>query len=376
MTTTFPRPAVSAVGAVSALGFDWPTTWTGLLAGASPRTSYRDLDRRYDIDVLVAAVPGLNRDISQDGGGAAVRLANMALDQVRTPAEPVRIYGGSNHGETDLLLTLLLAEVGTGSREQWRAVLFDPVPRACGGSVDWTYGACGSGLLALAAAVQDSAGSLGEIIVLAADALSAIEVIGFRRIGAVAQHGCRPFHDTRDGLLIGEGAVALRLAASAADSAAIRLLGFGLSCDAGHPTDPDPDGRWLGKALDDALRRAELIPSDIKAIVCHGTGTQKNDAIEAAIITERWGARGVPITSVKGGLGHTMGAAGLFNVLVAVEACRTGKLPPTTTDGSATLDRVDVVCGRPRDIEPGGAILVLASGFGGNNAACIVGARQ
>jgi hypothetical protein len=316
------------MGAVSALGLDWPTTWRGLLAGASSLTPYQDLDRRYRVDALVAAVADLNRGITEEGEGAAVRLAKMALRQVRRRGEPVRIYGGSNHSETDVLLTLLLAEAGSGPAGQWRATLFDPVPRACAGSVQWTCGACTSGLLALAAAVQDSAGSPGDLIVLAADALSAIEVIGFRRIGAVSRLGCRPFHHTRDGLLIGEGAVALRLSVSESESASIRLLGLGLSCDASHPTDPDPDGRWLGKALDDALRRAELIPSDIKAIVCHGTGTPKNDAIEAAVIAERWDPRGIPITSVKGGLGHTMGAAGLFNVLVAIEACRTGRLPP------------------------------------------------
>jgi 3-oxoacyl-[acyl-carrier-protein] synthase II len=369
-----PCPAVSSIGAVSALGPNWPTIWTALLAGGVHHgTSYRDIDRRFGVDVFVAAVSGLNRGVSQDGEGAAVRLATMALQQVRKPGEPVRVYGGSNHGETDLLLTLLLAESGRGTAEQWRSVLFDPVASACGGSVQWTCAACCSGLLALAAAVQDSIAWPGDFIVLAADALSVIEVIGFRKVGAISQFGCRPFHVTRDGLLIGEGSVAIRFSTREAGSAAVCLLGIGLSCDAGHPTDPEPDGRWLGKAMDDALRRAGLRPSDIKAIICHGTGTPKNDAIEAAVIAQRWGPSGVPITSVKGALGHTMGVAGLFNVAVAIEACRSGRLPATATDGSAVLNQVDVVLDRPRAIEPGGPVLALASGFGGNNAACVVG---
>jgi 3-oxoacyl-[acyl-carrier-protein] synthase II len=372
---TLPRPVVSAVGAVSALGFDWPATWTGLLAGTLRCTSYRDLDDRYGIDVPVAAVPELDRGISHDGAGAAARLATMALRQVRKPGETVPIYGGSNHGETDLLLTLL-AEHGWGSADHWRAVLFDPVPRACGSWVQWTYAACSSGLFALAAAVQDSERWPEGVIVVAADALSAIEVIGFRRVAAISQRGCRPFHQARDGLLIGEGAAAIRLSAGEAGSSAIRLLGFGLSCDASHPTDPAPDGRWLRRAINDALRRAELTPSDIRAIVCHGTGTLKNDAAEATVIEEIWGDQGVPITSLKGSLGHTMGAAGLFNVLAAIEACRTGTVPPIATDGSATFEKLDVVCGRPRVIERGGPVLALASGFGGNNAACVVGALQ
>jgi 3-oxoacyl-[acyl-carrier-protein] synthase II len=371
-----PQPVVTATGAVSALGIDWPTTWDGLLSSALPRTSYQAIDRRYGLDVTVAAVPGLNRSLSESGEGATVRLANMALRQVRSSDEPLRVYGGSNHGETDVLLTLLADHAAPGTTGQWRAVLFDPVPRACGQYVEWACGACTSGLLALAAAVEDSAQAEGDLIVLAADALSGVGIIGFRRISAISGLRSRPFHLTRDGLLIGEGAVALRLSVGEPEPGAIQILGLGLSCDAGHPTDPAPDGRWLGRALDDALRRAELVPSEIQAIVCHGTGTLKNDAVEAAVIAERWSRRSVPITSVKGTLGHTMGAAGLFNVLVAAEACRTGRLPPTFTDGSETIDQVDVVCGGPRDIELGGPVLVLASGFGGNNSACIVGAHR
>jgi 3-oxoacyl-[acyl-carrier-protein] synthase II len=372
--TASPRPAVHSMGAVSALGYDWTSTWQGMLRGESRRTLYSSIDAQTKLDVVVAAVPGLNRNLSLDGGGAATTLARLVLAQVQQSGEILPVYGGTNHGEADLLVSLLRLE-DAGAASQWRSLLFGSIPRVCNESAQWVYGACASSLLALAGALQDSADLFGDIIVLATDALSAIQVMGFRRVGAISQLSCRPFHTSRDGLLIGEGAAALRIgvAERTEPKGSIHVLGIGLSCDAGHLTDPDPTGMWLGKAIDDALHRADLAPSDLRAIICHGTGTLKNDAIEASVIATRWPSHAVPITSIKGSVGHTMGVSGLLNVLVAVEASRSGIIPPTATDGTQTLPDIDVVRYAPRAIQCGGPVMALASGFGGVNAACIVG---
>jgi 3-oxoacyl-[acyl-carrier-protein] synthase II len=367
-------PTFASAGAVCALGRDWGSIWTRLLAGSVSTVPFREVDPRFGLDVPVAAVADLERTVATDGAGAAARLATMALRQIG-PANGCRIYGASNHGESDLVAGLLIGGERLDGAARWEALFFDPVARACGERVQWVYGACSAGIHALAAALQDGCEDGGDVIVVAADALSLIEVIGFRRLGAVSQRGCRPFHRSRDGLLIGEGAVAIRLRTNgdAGTTPDVRLLGVGMSCDAAHATDPDPTGRWLGEAIDGALERARLGPSQIAAIICHGTGTRKNDDAEAATIAARWPSGNVPVTSVKGQIGHTMGPAGLFNLLVAVEACRSGVLPPTASDGGETLDKIDLVRFRPRQIVPNGNVLAISSGFGGTNGACIVG---
>src|SRR5262249_54000557 len=150
------------------------------------------------------------------------------LRQIRSAGEKIKIFGGSNHGETDLLLHALTTSASPASAQQWRALLFDSIPATCGPDVHWSYGACASGLHALWAATQYVEDTGCGAIVLGVDALSAIGVVGFKRIGAISPTGSRPFHVARDGLLIGEGAAALRLAPPAeGDATSVRILGIG-----------------------------------------------------------------------------------------------------------------------------------------------------
>jgi 3-oxoacyl-(acyl-carrier-protein) synthase len=146
-----------------------------------------------------------------------------------------------------------------------------------------------------------------------------------------------------------------------------------MSCDAGHPTDPDPSGVWLERAIRDALARANLAPPGIAGVVAHGTGTRKNDSVEAEVYRRVFDDMVPPVTSVKGTLGHIMGAAGLLNIAVAVEAVRDGRLPPTAGKGDpiAGLDIVFDAGGR--NLPKKGPVLTVACGFGGNNVALIVG---
>jgi 3-oxoacyl-(acyl-carrier-protein) synthase len=240
---------------------------------------------------------------------------------------------------------------------------------------EWCYSACTSSLHALLAALMDfsESASPSDAIVIGADALSAIGVMGFSRVGATTKDGCRPFSAMRDGILIGEGAAAIRLRHPSNDPEAVKLLGFGMSCDGCHPTDPDSSGLWLEKAIRDAVRRSGCNMGDIAAIICHGTGTAKSDLVEAAVYERIWPGGGVPVTSIKGALGHSMGVAGLLNVLVAVEVTRTGTVPPTVGSDSEAIGGLDLVQVTPRHIKPSSPILAVASGFGGNNCACVVG---
>ncbi|MGY0833817.1 beta-ketoacyl synthase N-terminal-like domain-containing protein [Azospirillum argentinense] len=274
---------------------------------------------------------------------------------------------------------MALVRGGSGSAAVWRALLSDPIPdhlkAAVGGvPVGWVYSACTSSAHALLCAVLDLAdGRVETALVVGVDALSALEAAGFSTSGAASRTRCNPFRDGRNGTLVGEGAAALALASWAAGGEACpAILGIGLGCDARHPVEPDPAGESLEAASHRALAMAGLRPDDIGAVVFHGTGTRLNDAAEAAVYRRLFGDRRVPATAIKGSVGHTMGGAALMNCLVAAEALASGVLPPADGDVEmAIIEGIELVTSpRPVSRAP---ILTYSAGFGGNNAAVVVG---
>jgi 3-oxoacyl-[acyl-carrier-protein] synthase II len=365
-------PYIVDVSAVTGLGGNWSDTWQRLLCGSASLSRTTDIAHFGQTALTVSAIPELSREVGEDGKGPASSLFTTCLSQLSLHTTP-RVYAGSNHGEAELMRNLLTS----ATPGQAIAILDEQLAHTALGRARWTYAACASGLYALVAAVFDYMdGYLGDAVVVSADALSLIETIGFARVGALATDRARPFAVNRDGLMIGEGAAAMLLSSDCAKSDRIRILGVGMSCDGFHPTDPDPSGEHLERAIRMALNTAGLSPNDVAAVVAHGTGTIKGDAIEAKVIDRVWSGIDVLVTSVKGHVGHLMGAAGLFNALTAYEACRSGCLPPIGPDNGEMLEAGCVVTGSSERFDPGAPVLCLASGFGGNNVAVLVGQSQ
>ncbi|QSQ25915.1 hypothetical protein JY651_13705 [Pyxidicoccus parkwayensis] len=379
-------------GACSILGADHAETVERLFSGAALARSFQESGIGLEVPALAGVISGLDRRL---GGrfreeGAAFRLVDAASREALRGAHDcrrLRIYGGSNHGETDVLLALSQMEQGAAQEEPrlWEALLRDPLPERLPSSLGpetrleaWTYSACASAMHALAFALLDAQEDGDEaslVLVVGGDALSGIGMAGFYRLGASTRGQCRPFHADRDGLLVSEGAAALLLSTTAAPGTPgpVRLLGMGMSCDAFHPTQPDPEGAVLERAMRAALEQAGVRLTDVGGLILHGTGTLANDAAEASVCARLWPAASIPVTSLKGALGHTMGASGLFNCVVAVEALQRGRLPPTRVEGASAFEGVDLVTGAPRPLRPGAPLLVSASGFGGNNVCAVFG---
>lgn len=149
--------------------------------------------------------------------------------------------------------------------------------------------------------------------------------------------------------------------------------GYGCSSDAYHMTAPDKQGRGAARAMEMALRDAEMIPETIDYVGAHGTGTPANDAAETQAIKRVMGDRAyhVPVSSIKSMLGHTLGAAGGIESLVTVLSVYRDAIPPTinyeTPDPACDLDYVPNV-GRNCRVR---AAFKCSFGFGGNNAALI-----
>jgi 3-oxoacyl-[acyl-carrier-protein] synthase-1 len=215
-------------------------------------------------------------------------------------------------------------------------------------------------------------GLIDAAVVGGVDTLCDSVLFGFNALELVSTTRCRPFDAARDGISIGEGAgfALLERANSAPD--APQLLGYGEASDAHHMSTPHPDGLGAELTLRDTLARSGLEAGQVDYINLHGTASQKNDEVEAALVN-----RSFPPTtrasSTKGYTGHTLGAAGIIEAVVALLAIERGLVP-----GNLGGQSPDPQCGpsfawrnerRAVDVA-----LSNSFGFGGNNA-CLAFAR-
>ncbi|MEW6003339.1 MAG: beta-ketoacyl-[acyl-carrier-protein] synthase family protein, partial [Nitrospirota bacterium] len=172
------------------------------------------------------------------------------------------------------------------------------------------------------------------ILAGASDPFSRISFTGFNQFSAVSPEKCQPFDKNRKGMMVAEGAGILVL--ESLESALKRnasiyaeILGYGLSCDAQHMTQPSVEG--VSMCMIKALKESGVGIEDVDYISAHGTGTQANDKTECAAIKEVFGSRynKIPISSIKSMLGHTMGAASALEAIACVLAVKNDIIPPT-----------------------------------------------
>jgi len=219
----------------------------------------------------------------------------------------------------------------------------------------------------------------------AAALVSPLPILAFSLLGALSRNSdpelaSRPFDRQRDGFVMGEGggAVVLETFESAQSRGAhiyAELAGYGSSLNAGSTlTDPSPDGSAEAQAISISLRQASLSPEEVDYIAAHGTSTPKNDPIETAAIKRAFGphAKSLMVSSNKGQIGHTISAAGVCNVICAVQAIAEGQVPPTmhlrSPDPQCDLDYVPNQS-RAATVR---AALANAFAFGGQNAVLAV----
>ena len=146
----------------------------------------------------------------------------------------------------------------------------------------------------------------------------------------------------------------------------------GIANDATHITAPAKSGRGLVQAVDQALRSAKKKPEEITAISAHGTGTVYNDLMELNAFRQVFGERKVPMYSIKGAIGHTLGAAGIIEVILGLKALSSQIIPPTIGFSNPEKGAEGQVSSEPQPIS-GDYLLTTNSGFGGVNAALVLG---
>ncbi len=230
--------------------------------------------------------------------------------------------------------------------------------------------ACSSSAKVFATAQRWLAAGLCDAAVVAGvDSLCGTTLYGFHSLQLVSRAPCRPFDAGRDGLSLGEGAGFALLERAPAGARRLALAGYGESADAHHMSAPHPDGLGARLAMSAALARAGLPAGAVGYVCAHGTATRNNDAVEARAIARVLGER-TPVVSVKGAIGHLLGAAGIASAVAALDSIEHGFVP-----GTANTAVVDPQCGAAVQLEPRArrvdAVLVNALGFGGNNASLV-----
>ena len=202
------------------------------------------------------------------------------------------------------------------------------------------------------------------------DTLCDSVLFGFHSLELVSKHACRPFDAQRDGISIGEAAAFALLEPVQVAPNAPRLLGHGESSDAHHMSTPHPEGRGARAALDDALVRAGIGADAVDYINLHGTATLKNDEVEAKLLP-RFAPR-TRASSTKGFTGHTLGAAGALEAVLALLAIVHGIVPPNLGCSEPMPAAALWLALRPSSQRVDVA-LSNSFGFGGNNACLVFG---
>jgi 3-oxoacyl-[acyl-carrier-protein] synthase-1 len=214
-----------------------------------------------------------------------------------------------------------------------------------------------------------AAGLVDAAVVGGVDSLCLSTLHGFDALQLLSGQVCRPFDVARDGISIGEAAGFMLIDRR---PAAVSFLGGGESSDAWHMSTPHPEGLGAQDAMRAALVAARLTPAEIGYVNAHGTATPANDRSEAAALSAVFGPRGVPVSSTKGVTGHTLGAAGIVEAIVTVEALARQVLPPTanleTPDPALDVDLVTQARAVPLR-----HAMSSNFGFGGSNCALVFG---
>jgi 3-oxoacyl-[acyl-carrier-protein] synthase II len=404
------RVVVTGMGAITALGFDLDTLWNNLMEGKSGVTVIDHFDVSQYPTRIAAVIRDFNPEDYMDRKDArkmdrfvqfAVAASDLALKdagiRIGDNADPERVgvYVGSGIG-------------GLSTWEEQHRILLEKGPKRispffipmmianmASGQISMRNGAKGPNSTSVTAcatgthSIGDSfrliqRGDADVMICGGAEAtITPIGMAGFCAMRAMStrneepERASRPFDIDRDGFVMGEGSGILVLeelehAVKRGARIYAEVIGYGMSADAYHMTDPDPDGPARCMAM--AIRDAGISPEDVQYINAHGTSTPVGDKSEVTAIKRTFGdhAGKLAVSSTKSMTGHLLGAAGGVEAVILALSIHHGRLAPTiNVDNQDPECDLDVVPNEPRslDLRVG---MSNSFGFGGHNATIIL----
>jgi 3-oxoacyl-[acyl-carrier-protein] synthase II len=397
------------MGALTPVGLDVTSTWDGIVHG---RSGIAAIDRfeTDDLDVRIAGeVRGFDPTNYLDRkearrldrflqlGLAAAQEAVRDADLRITPeeADQVGIVVGSGIGGISTIVDAAITLHTRGPDRVGPFVVPMMLPDMLAGMISIQIGAKGVnfGVASACATAGHAIGEAAELIkrgdaevVLCGGAEAPISRIGLAAFAAMRalsrrnaepERASRPFDAERDGFVLAEAAGILALEnlehARQRDARIYaEITGYGATADAYHITAPSEGGEGAARAMQLAIRRAGLRPSEIGYINAHGTSTPYNDRTESQAIRSVFGDNAPPVSSTKSMTGHLIGASGAVEAIICIKTILEGCLPPTINyehpDPECDLDYVPNQA-RPKRID---AALSNSLGFGGHNTALVV----
>lgn len=405
------RVVITGMGVISPSGKDLKTLWANVRDGISAAAPVTRFDASHlpvkiaaevkDFDVsqyIQSRKPG-RFDLTIQYGVAAATLAvrDAGIDLASLDEDRVGVVEGTTMSGEESIVKLL--ESYRDSENNFRAMHpYNAVASYCGegsSTISLHLGIHGNAMTYCSgcASGSDAIGHAARLIALddidvavAGGAEGTFELVqaGFCRLRAMSEHNgdpagaMRPFDRTRDGFLLGEGSAFLvleELTHALGRGARIyaEIAGHGRSCEAYHATDPHPEGVGYVRALEKAMRDAEVLPSEVQYINAHGSATPLNDPVETKALKTafRDHARRLAISGTKPVTGHLMGASGAIESMLCALTLWHQEIPPTIN-----LNEPDPAC--DLDFVPGAArsypvnvAINLNAGFGGRYA-CLV----
>src|SRR3954467_14509731 len=407
------RVVITGLGLVSPLGNDVESSWRGLLAGESGAgeitqfdhtdypvhfacelkgfdpTNWIDRKAARRMDRFAQMILAAARQAESDSGVEVAKEPDRFGASIATGIGGLQSYQECYH----VLLTRgpdrvspfsipsIIPNMGAG----WVSIELGtkgPLMSECT--------ACAASNMAIGDAMD--AIRLGRADVMFAGGTEApiteVGIAGFDAMRALSrrnddpQHASRPFDNARDGLVMGEAAAVLvleELERAQARGAKIygELVGYGMSSDAAHMTEPDPTGESPARAMKMALDDAGVDPTEVGYVNAHATSTPLGDAAETKVIKNAFGEEHaktkLTVSSTKGATGHCFGAAGAVEAVFTTLAIVDRRVPPTINyeERDPTCD-LDYVPNDARDLPDLKVAVSNSFGFGGHNASIVV----
>ena len=404
------RVVVTGLGIVSPLGTGLEKNWAGLIEGRSGVRDITLFDASSSVTRIAGEVPDFNPDAFVDPrelrrldrflqfalAGAQLALQDSGPELSSELAERTGVYVGSGIGGLQSIEDAHGVLLERGPRKVSPFVLPRLLINLAPGTISIRYGlkgptlshvsACATGTHSIGEAFRAIRYGIADVMVAGGSeaAVTPLAIAGFNALRALSRRNdaaaaaSRPFDRDRDGFVLAEGAgivvlEALETARKRGATIYCEVIGYGLTSDAHHVTQPASGGEGAARCMRMALAEAGVNPPDVEYINAHGTSTSINDVAETVAIKSVFGegAHSLWVSSIKSMMGHLLGAAGGVEAVATALTLYHGVVPPTinyeTPDPDCDLDYVPNVA-RARKVN---MALSNSFGFGGMNASLL-----
>lgn len=368
---------ITATNCITPLGFDVETNIQNIEEGISGILEHND--KKFSQNTFLGAIindSDLEKEFEKisnvEGFTRLEKMLLLALKPIikKNPTEKTALILSTTKGN--------ISELNTSSEEISEKVYLQNLAKTIANFFDFktepivVSNACVSGILAVATAKRlIQAEIYDDAYVVAGDEFSEFVLSGFTSFQALSDKPCKPYDESRNGLNLGEATASVYITSdkNQVPKNAIKISGDGAINDANHISGPSRTGEGLFRSIESALKEAKIKSSDIHFISAHGTATIYNDEMES-IAFSRLDLQNVPINSLKGYYGHTLGASGLLETVIGIESLKRNRLYKSLGfENPGTSEKINVIT--ENKVAELSYFLKTASGFGGCNTAVI-----